>query len=511
MDNLETESEVLESRENSNFINRVLDIFEKAGNKLPDSVTIFVVLCLGILVVSYVLNQAGVSVIHPATKDIIQVNNLLNQENLKKIIMEMITVFQSYPPLGVVLVAMIGIGVADKSGLLETILNVVMTKIPEGAIYYAIVIMGLIFTGIGDAGFVVLPPLAALIFIKVNKNPILGIFLAYAGAAIGFCSGLFVSLNDILITSFTIPAAQVLNPGFLKSPAMTIFFNMTNAILQMGIIAFVTKKFIEPRFPAPKFIGEDNKGSEITQLDKKALKYAGVSVIIYFAFIIALTIGKNAFLRDASGSLISVKSPFMGGLIIIMTMAFLIPGIIFGKITKKIKNDKDIVRMVGQSLAEMGGYIFIVFVAAQFLNLFGKSNLGIVLAIKGAEKLSTTGLSGLPLIIMFIFLVGFINLFIGSASAKWAILSPIFVPMLMLLNYDPAITQMAYRIGDSSTNMISPLFPYMPLILAVCKKYDKKFGIGTLVANMIPYAVATLFGSICLLAVFYLFNLTLGL
>lgn len=509
MSKVENESIVLE-KESSGIANKILDLFERVGNKLPDSVTIFVILCFSILVISYFCNIFNVTALHPITKESIVVNNLLSKENLKQILVEMINVFQTYPPLGVVLVAMIGIGVADKSGLLETLLNSVMVKVPKGVVYYAVVIMGLIFTGIGDAGFVVLPPLAALIFLKLNKNPIIGILLAYAGAAIGFCSGLFVSLNDILITSFTIPAAQTLDPSFMRSPAMTIFFNMLNACLQMVIITLVTKKFIEPRFPFDESLVKDDD-DEIGDLEKKGLKYAGYSLVIYFLAILSLSIGKSAFLRDSTGSLVSVKSPFMGGLIIIMMLAFMIPGVVFGKITNKIKNDKDIVKMVGQSLGEMGGYIFIVFVAAQFLNLFGKSNLGIVLAIKGAEKLSQTSLSGIPLMIMFIFLVGFINLFIGSASAKWAILSPIFIPMFMLLDYDPSLTQIAYRIGDSSTNMISPLFPYLPLILAVCKKYDKNFGIGTLVANMIPYALATLLGSISLLIVFVMFEFSLGI
>ncbi|MGL5278034.1 MAG: AbgT family transporter [Cetobacterium sp.] len=509
MSKVRNETIVLE-KESSGIANKILDLFERVGNKLPDSVTIFVILCFSILVISYFCNIFNVTALHPITKESIVVNNLLSKENLKQILVEMINVFQTYPPLGVVLVAMIGIGVADKSGLLETLLNSVMIKVPKGVVYYAVVIMGLIFTGIGDAGFVVLPPLAALIFLKLNKNPIIGILLAYAGAAIGFCSGLFVSLNDILITSFTIPAAQTLDPSFMRSPAMTIFFNMLNACLQMVIITLVTKKFIEPRFPFDESLSEDDD-DKIGDLEKKGLKYAGYSLIIYFLFVLSLTIGKSAFLRDSTGSLVSVKSPFMGGLIIIMMLAFMIPGVVFGKVTGKIKNDKDIVKMVGQSLGEMGGYIFIVFVAAQFLNLFGKSNLGIVLAIKGAEKLSQTSLSGIPLMIMFIFLVGFINLFIGSASAKWAILSPIFIPMFMLLDYDPSLTQIAYRIGDSSTNMISPLFPYLPLILAVCKKYDKNFGIGTLVANMIPYALATLLGSISLLIVFVMFEFSLGI
>ncbi|MGL5124326.1 MAG: AbgT family transporter [Fusobacteriaceae bacterium] len=510
MNKIEENFNDLKNKKNSTLIDKILDYFEKIGNKLPDSVTIFLILCFLILLISYLCNKLGITVLHPISREVIIVDNLMSKENLKLILVEIIKVFQLYPPLGVVLVAMIGIGVADKSGLLESLLNTIMNKVPKVTIYYAVILMGLIFSGIGDAGFVVLPPLAALMFLKINKNPIIGILLSYAGAAIGFCSGLFISLNDILITSFTISSAQILEPSFIKSPAMTIFFNIANAVIQIFIITLVTKKIIEPRFSFDKKLVKDEK-VEIGVLEKKGLKYAGYSLVIYFLFVFLLTLGKTSFLRDDTGSLVSVNSPLMGGLIIIMTLAFLVPGVVYGKIIKKIENDKDIVKMVGQSLGEMGGYIFIVFVAAQFLNLFGKSNLGIVLAVKGAEKLSQSSLSGMPLIIMFIFLVGFINLFIGSASAKWAILSPVFIPMFMLLGYDSSLTQMAYRIGDSSTNMISPLFPYITLILAVCKKYDKNFELGTLVANMIPYAVSTLLGSISLLIVFRIFGLSLGI
>lgn len=488
---------------------KILNIFEKVGNKLPDPATIFFVLCIIVLILSYYFNSIGVSVIHPSTQKVIQVENLLATQNLKSLLVSMVTVFQTFPPLGVVLVAMIGIGLAEKTGFLETLLIVTVKKVPKNMIYFTIVVVGMVFTGIGDAGFVILPPLAAIIFLNIGKNPIVGILIAYASAAIGFCSGLFVSLNDILLTSFTVPAAKLLDPTFVKSPAMTIYFNIVNSLLQILVITWVTKKFIEPRFPALETHHIEKK--EITPEEQKGLKVGIISFLLYLGIFILLCISKDSFFRDDTGSLVSIKSPFMGGLIPIMSLAFFIPGLIFGKITKKIKNDKDIARFIGQSLGEMGGYIFIVFISAQFLNLFSKSNLGVVLAIKGATFIERIGLKGIPLIIIYIFLVAFINLFIGSASAKWAILSPVFVPMFMLLGYDPSLTQIAYRIGDSSTNMITPLFPYMPLLLAVAHKYDKKFGIGTLMANMIPYSIITIGASILLLGIFIVFNIKLGL
>ena len=318
-------------------------------------------------------------------------------------------------------------------------------------------------------------------------------------------------MNDILLSSFTNPAAQILEPAFQKSPTMTIYFNMANALLQIFIITWVTIKFIEPRFPVNEEHFKENASTEIGDLEKKGVKYASISFLLFVAFIVFLAIGPNAFLKDENDSLISVNSPLMGGLIFFMSVAFLIPGFVYGKITKKIKSDKDAVKLIATSLSEMGGYILIVFVAAQFLNLFTKSNLGIIMAIKGANLIKAAGFKGLPLIITYVILVAFINLFIGSASAKWAILSPIFIPMFMLLGYDPALTQMAYRIGDSSTNMISPLFPYVPLLLAVANKYDKNFGLGTLMANMLPYSFITLIGSLLLFTAFFIFNIPFGI
>lgn len=497
----------LEKR-NQKLMDKVLNAFEIVGNKLPDPTTIFLILCFLIIGLSFVCFKFGVSVIHPSTNEKIFVANLLSVANLKDILTSVVSVFQTFPPLGVVLVAMIGIGLSEKTGFLESLLIAVVKKVPKNMIYVTIVMTGIIFTGIGDVGFVILPPLAAIVFLNLGKSPIVGIFLAYASAAIGFCSGIFVGLNDILLTSFTIPAAQLLIPTFERSPAMTLYFNIANFLVQAIAITFVTKKFIEPRFPDS---GEKIEEKEMTFEQKKGLKYGIIAFFAYILVIVLLCIGKDAFFRDGEGSLVSIKSPLMSALIPVMSLAFFIPGVVYGKITKKIKTDKDIARFIAQSLGEMGGYIFIVFISAQFLNLFSKSNLGIVLAINGATFIKGMGLTGMPLLTSYILLVAVINLFIGSASAKWAILSPIFIPMFILLDYDPAITQMAYRIGDASTNMISPLFPYMVLILAVAQKYDKKIGLGTLIANMIPYSVVSLIASIGLLAVFLTFRLTFGL
>lgn len=496
--------------EEKKFFDKVLDKLEVAGNLLPDPVTIFFILSGLILVLSFVCSKLGISAVNPSTQEVEYVNNLLSMAQLKSYITKIVYVFQTFQPLGVVLVSLIGIGLAEKTGLLEAVLQVAVAKVPSSFIYFTICLLGIMFAGTGDAGFIILPPLTALIFIKIGKNPVAGILMAYAASAAGFSAGVFVGLNDILVTSFTIPAAQILDPSFTASPAMTIFFNITNTLVQVCIITFITKKFIEPRFQNKEFSLEHSKDTELNPLQMKGLKYSGIVSLIFILLIVAASIGDNAFFKDENGSLVSMKSPLMGGLIPLLALGFFLAAFTYGKITKVIKNDKDVVKMISSSLSTMGGYIFIVFASAQFIYLFAQSKLGIIIAIKGANALKELGLTGFPLILLYILLIAFINLFIGSASAKWAILAPIFVPMLMILGFDTAITQQAYRIGDAGTNMISPLFPYVPLLLAEIKKYDKESGLGTLMANMLPYGLVSLVASICLLFIFVMFNIRLG-
>lgn len=354
---------------NKKSLDKLLDWMEVTGNKLPDPVTIFFILCLILMFLSFVFNKLGVNSTNPSTNEIIYVSNLLAKENLQKFLTKIVTTFQTFPPLGVVLVAMIGIGLAEKSGMLEAFLHSIVTRISSSLLYFAIAATGIIFTGIGDACFVILPPLAAIIFLNIGKHPIIGILLAYAGAAVGFSSGLFVGLNDVLLTAFSIPAAQLIKPNFNTTPALNMYFNITNTILQVFILTWITKKFVEPRFKTDEL--EVNKEKyELTELDKKGLKYAGIVFFVYSLMIIILCLGKNSFFRDASGSLVSLKSPLMGGLIPIMSLAFFLMGVVYGKITGTIKNDKDVVKMIGSSLGSMGGYIFIVFIASQFIYLF---------------------------------------------------------------------------------------------------------------------------------------------
>jgi len=274
---------------------------------------------------------------------------------------------------------------------------------------------------------------------------------------------------------------------------------------------YVTEKIIAPRFGEYRENQDIEAHSDLSSLEKKGLKYSGYSLIALVVILIALCLGDNPFMADPeTGSLLAANAPLMKGIVPIITLVFLIPGLVYGKITKSIKNDKEAVSIMGKSMSDMGTYIVLAFAASQFLAFFKASNIGVIMSIKGAELLKDAGIIGYGLIIGFIILSSFINIFVGSASAKWAIMAPVFVPMFLLLGYDPALTQIAYRIGDSITNPISPLFPYFPILLGFARKYDKEAGMGTMIANMIPYSIAFAIVWTVLLIVFMAFNLPLG-
>ncbi|WP_027626834.1 AbgT family transporter [Clostridium lundense] len=491
-------------------LERILNKVEVIGNKMPDPVSIFGILCLVIMAISWI--AAGVSVENPADNKTVSIVNLVSRDGFRKILMECVTKFQQFPPLGMVLVVMLGAGVAEKSGLMTVAMKTSIVKVPKSLVTGTIILVCILADAAGDAGFILLPPLAATIFLSIGRHPLIGMFAAYAGVAGGFSSNLMVNMTDVLMASFTIPAAQMIDPSYRGTPAMNIYFMVASTVILVLCGVFVTEKIIAPRFEkydTNSLFGDEN--NEITDVEKKALKWSGMSVLIMIAIVILLSIGKNSFMADPeTGSLLAWESPLMQGLIPIITLMFLVPGIIYGKMTGVIKNDKDAVAMMSESMKDMGSYIVIAFAASLFIALFNWSNIGIVMSVNGAGILKNSGFGGIGIIIGFIILESIINIFIGSASAKWAIMAPIFVPMLLLLGYNPAVTQMAFRIGDSITNPISPLFPFFPMLITFVRKYDKEAGIGTIVSNMIPYSIVFAIAWTLLLVMFVMFNIPLG-
>jgi aminobenzoyl-glutamate transport protein len=474
--------------ENKGIIYRFLNRIELSGNKMLDPISIFFLLCVAVVLISGILAFFGTSAIHPKDNSIISAVSLLQKGELQRYLSTIVSSFQGFPPMALVLVVMIGVGVAEKSGLMDAALHRAVSNVPKMIVTPVIIFIGLVSNVAGDAGFIVLPPLSALVFLSVGRHPLIGMFASYAGVAGGFAANIMIGLSDVLAAGFTIPAAQLIDPSYSATPAMNYYFILASTVLLTIVGTIITEKVIAPRYANETFDSSKKENISSTELQNKGIKWAGIVLIAYLVLIVILCIGAFPFMGDKDGSILGVSSPLMRGTIPVITVMFLLPGLVYGKIVGTIKTDKDAVKMMGKSMSDMGPYIVLAFFAAQFLALFTYSNLGVILAIKGADLLKVIGFTGGGLIVSFIILASFINLFIGSASAKWAILAPIFVPMFILIGYDPALTQMAYRIGDSITNPLSPLFPYLPVIISYVSVYKKDSGLGTIVSNMLPYS-----------------------
>jgi len=492
--------------EKKSFFKRMLDKVESAGNKLPQPVTLFAILMGLVLILSWIFGSIGLSATHPGTGKDIEAVNLLNKEGIQLIFTNMVDVFAEFPPLGLVLVVMLGIGVAERSGLIAVGLRVFVSKVPKSLITLSIVTAGMLSSVAADAGYVVLIPLGAAIFHGMGRHPIAGLAAAFAGVSGGFGANFLPTGLDPLIASFTEPAAQIIEPGYTVNP-LSNYYLMAASVPIVGLVGtWVTERIIIPRLGEYK--GEEKiEVSEVTRTEKKALKWVLFSVIIILAVVALGAVPQNGVFRDESGGL----NPLYQSIVPLMFVIFFIAGLVYGLITGSIKGDKDVANMTGESMATMGGYIVLAFVAAQFVAYFNWSNLGLIVAVGGADGLQNIGFTGIPLLVAFIIISSLVNLFIGSASAKWAIMAPIFVPMLMLMGYSPETTQAAYRIGDSYSNILTPLLPYFPLVITFAQKYVKNIGLGTIISTMLPYALIFALVRIPMFVVWIWLNIPLGI
>lgn len=487
---------------------RMLDRVERAGNKLPQPVTLFVILVFFVLIASWIFSMLGVSAVHPGSKEEIKAVNLLSSEGIQRIFVNMVKVFTDFPPLGLVLVVMIGIGVAERTGLIAASLKAFVASVPKGLITFSIVTAGMLSSLAADAGYVVLIPLGAAIFYGMGRHPIVGLAAAFAGVSGGFGANIFLTSLDPLIAAFTQPAARIMDPNYVVD-ATANWYLMAASVPVVGLAGtYVTEKILEPRMG--KYTGKaddtDDTPKELTDRERKGLRWAGISALLTLIVIMFMFIPENGVLRGENGSF----APFFTSIVALMLFVFFIPGLVYGMITKSIKTDKEVAKMTADSMASMGGYIVLSFAAAQFVAYFNWSNLGLIFAISGADTLQSIGFTGIPLIVAFVLVSSLINIIIGSASAKWAIMAPIFVPMLMLMGYSPELTQAAYRIGDSYTNILTPLLPYFPLIIVFAQKYQKDIGIGTIISAMLPYAIVFALVRIPMLIAWIIFDIPLG-
>jgi len=492
------------------FFARFLDRIETLGNKLPDVITLFLIIIAVILVASSIASFLGWSTVNPTTNEKIVAVNLLSKDGIVRIFTEMVTNFTSFPPLGMVLSVMLGVGLAETTGLIGAAMKKIVLVSPRSLILPIIVLVSLVGHSAADAAFIIMPPIAAMVFVMMGRHPLAGMAAAYAAVAGGFSANLVIAVLDVTLASFTQTGAQMLEPNYQSNPAMNYYFIIASTIMLVPLTVWITNKIVEPRLGTYIMEGpQQEENIQVKAEESRGLRWAGFTFLVCLIILLILTLPSGSLLRDPETDSLLV-SPFMKSLVPILLFLFGIPSLAYGIGAGVIRSDRDVAEHLTKTMSGMGYYIVLAFVASQMIAYFNWSNLGPIIAIEGANFLKNIGLTGLPLLIIFILFTAIINLLIASATAKWAILAPVFVPMFLLLDYSPALTQAAYRIGDSITNPITPMLAYFGILLMFAKKYQNNLQMGTLISMLLPYTLLFALCWIVLFAVWFLLDLPLG-
>lgn len=476
---------------------KLLTRLAEAGNKLPDPVTLFLILAGIVAVLSALMAGVAEEIIQrDGSKVLKTVRSIFSGEGIEWAFGSAVTNFTSFAPLGKVLVVMLGIGVAERSGLIAMALRALVQSVPRAAITATLVFGGVMSSMAADAGYVVLTPLGAVIFAGLGRHPLAGLAAAFAGVSGGFSANLLITGLDPLLAGLTEEAAKVIDPTYTVNAAANYYFMVASTVLITVVGTWVTNKVVEPMLgtwdPAS---GEDphTAPEAPTATELRAFRAAMITGGVVMVGLLALAFVPASPLRSevaAGRPAVDALAPFFKAIEVLIALLFFVPGVVYGALSGTVKNDKDVAKMTSDTMATMGAYIVLAFAAAQFVAWFNWTNLGSITAVKGAGVLESIGLSGIPLLLAFLVVASIMNLFVGSASAKWAFMAPIFVPMLMNMGLSPEAVQATYRVGDSITNIITPLLPYLPVIIVFAKRYDREAGLGTLIAAMLPYSVA---------------------
>lgn len=546
----------------SNGTGGILGWIERGGNRLPDPVVIFLYCILAVIAISVIAAATGTYALHPTQVDaagnalVIRAESLLSADNLRRLLVDMPRTFTGFHPLGYVLVVMLGAGVAERTGLLGTAMSAAVSNVPKLMLTPAVALVGMLGNLAADAAYVVLIPLAGVIFHAAGRHPVAGIAAAFAGVSGGFSANLLPGQLDALLFGITEAAAETILPTWDANIAGNAWFIVAMTLVFLPIIWYITDRVIEPRMGPygqgglqsgnagniedaatgtgdsqgfdtsggdfghpetgsgdpenPEGSGVGTEGASVADAERRGLKRAGWAVLGVVAIWVFLCIGPGTPLIDESAPVESRFNPLFQSLVAGFCVVFLAAGWAYGAAAGTVKNHRDLVDMMKGAMGDMAYYLVLSFAAAHFVAMFNWSNLGLIFAIQGAAVLESSNMPDTLLMASIILFGALLNLFIGSASAKWALLAPVLVPMLMLVGISPEMTTAAYRVGDSATNIITPLMPYLPLVLVFAQRWQKDFGLGSLVATMLPYSIFLLLSGLVLTVLWVLLALPLG-
>jgi aminobenzoyl-glutamate transport protein len=462
---------------------------ERVGNTLPHPVSLFVIATALVVAASAVAAWFDWAVTNPATGVPVAVVNLLSVAGVHRLLNGLVTNFTNFAPLGTVLVAMLGIAVAEGSGLIGAALKRLVLAAPRRWLTLTIVFAGVMSNTGGEVGYVLLLPLSAMVFAAVGRHPLAGLAAAFAGVSGGYSANLLLGTIDPLLAGLTQEAAHLVDPAYRVNPAANYYFMAASTALVAIVGTVVTERVIVPRLGLWQDAAAHAAIEPLTAAEQRGLRFATVAGLVLVAVVLAGILPEGGYLRDLKTGDV-LHSPLLSGIVAFIFVGGVVMGVAYGVGAGTVRGEADVLKPMSKSMETMGSYLVLVFFAAQFVAVFNWSNLGLIVAVEGAAVLKALGLGTVPLLVSFVALSAVINLAMGSASAKWAILAPVFVPMFMLLGYTPEFTQAAYRVGDSVSNVVSPMMSYFALIIAFVQKYEPKAGLGTVVALMLPYSVA---------------------
>lgn len=473
---------------------RVLNSIERAGNKLPHPFWLFIILSAALMLLSWGLSAAGVSAVNPADHTTVVAKNLLSFDGVQLMLGDAITSFTSFPPLGTILVVMLGVAVADQSGLLSAVLRRGVSRVPGGWVTFALAFTGMISHVAADSAYIVLIPLGGLAFYAVGRSPIVGVVVAFVSVAAGFDASPVVTPTDVLLGGITTEAAHAITPDYVVTPLANYFFSIGSSFVLAAVITIVTERVLTKRAMSMPIDEDAEVGDlgdlEVSAQERRGLRWAGITFLVLAALTALLIVPSGSPLRGEGGSL--VDGPLLNSISVLLGLAFAIVGIVYGRTVGTIKQSSDVPTFMAHGMREMAPVIVLFFAISQFLAYFKWTGIGTIVAIQGAALLKSGGVNGPIIFLGILVIVTIINLLITSGSAQWALVGPVFVPMLMLLKISPEATQAVYRIADSCTNAISPMSPYFVLVLGFIQRYRKSAGIGTLMALVLPLTVAML-------------------
>ncbi len=493
---------------------RFLGWVERVGNKLPDPAMLFLLAMFIVWGLSVVLSGLEFSV--PATdgERVLAVQNQMTGSALAAFLSSMVTTFTGFAPLGVVLVALLGVGVAEHTGFINAGLKSLLGFTPKSLLTPMLLLVAIVSHTAADAGYVLVIPLGGVIFHAAGRHPLAGIACAFAGVSGGFSANFIPSGIDPLLQGFTQSAAQILDPSREVNPLSNWGFTSASSVLVILVGWFITDKIIEPRLSGTKLDGDDAESEAmeaLTARERRGLMAGLLTMVVGIVILILAVRPETSPLRAPTGEITAFSAPLMQSIVPLIFLLFLIPGAVYGYVAGTVSSHRDLVQGMSNSMGTMSYYLVMIFFCAQFTAAFGRSNLGALLAVKGADFLKFLGLPGMVTIVGIIFLSAVVNLLVGSASGKWALLAPIFVPILMQVGLSPELTQAAYRVGDSTTNIITPLMPYFPLVVTFSRRWVKSTGIGTVTSLMLPYSLALLVTWTVFLLIYWMVGVPLGL